>query len=179
MKELEQHLNPTPLRSRLAVFDALPRRPRRRVPEDLPKSQMTSLMIRNVPVTLTQREALHLFLDAFTKEAIDFFYLPTDISKKERLGLGFCFVNFVSAEAAAEFRRAFTGRPLLAGGFPLAISTAAVQGLAQNIENVRLNPTVRRIKNPEYLPLTKNPQGRFVAVSCLPTLPSSPIVADL
>lgn len=177
VKELQNlnTTNPTPLRVR-QVEPLTRRSARRRVPVDFPKSQVTSLMVRNVPVTLTQREALSLFMDSFGKaELIDFFYLPTDISKKQRLGLGFCFVNFATAEASAEFRRVFAGRPLLAGGFPLAISTAAVQGLANNIENVRLNPTVRRIKNPDYLPLTKNEHGRFIAVSLLPC---SPIIGD-
>jgi hypothetical protein len=130
-------------------------------------------MIRNIPVNLTQREVLDLIHDKFHKCLLNFFYMPSDISKRSAAGLGFCFINFVSNTAAYEFRRAFSGRSLLPGGFPLAISTASVQGLADNIENVRLNPTITKLKNPNLMPLAKDHNGYFKPVNML-DLPPSP-----
>ncbi|CAK0832549.1 unnamed protein product [Prorocentrum cordatum] len=84
----------------------------------------------------------------------DFCYLPRDFASGKNMG--HAFLNLVSSEAAAEFQRAWHGRPTCAGrpvGAPgVEISVASVQGLAANIARSE-NPRMRRVRNPEYRPL--------------------------
>ena len=128
------------------------------------KSQKcTTLMVRNVPFSFSQKQLLQVFLGEMTDGSIDFFYLPTDISSKRNLG--YAFVNFSSVAAADQFKRSFVGRVLSMGSSGLSITSATVQGLDDNIANVLSNPTVRRIKNPLYMPIFLSKSGEFVNVA--------------
>ena len=127
-------------------------------------ANITTLMIRNVPSSFTQKQLLTVFLSDIADGSIDFFYLPTDISSKRNLG--YAFVNFRSAIIADQFKHVFVGRLLCAGYPGLSITSATVQGLDANIANVLSNPTVRRIKNPLYMPIFLSMEtGQFVHVS--------------
>ena len=124
---------------------------------------VTTLMIRNVPTSISQRQLLSVFTAEMADGSIDFFYLPTDISSKRNLG--YAFVNFSSAAFADQFRNVFLGRVLSRGTPGLSITSATVQGLEANISNVLSNPTVRRIKNPLYMPIfLSNENGQFLHV---------------
>ena len=126
-------------------------------------ANVTTLMIRNVPTSLSQRQLLSIFTGEMANGSVDFFYLPTDISSKRNLG--YAFVNFSSATFAEQFKNVFLGRVLSRGTPGLSITSATVQGLEANIANVLSNPTVRRIKNPLYMPIfLSNEDGQFVHV---------------
>jgi len=122
-------------------------------------ANVTTLMVRNVPTTFTQKQLLTLLLSDMAEGTIDFFYLPTDISSKRNLG--YAFVNFSSASAAEQFKLVFVGRLFVAGYPGLTVTPATVQGLEANISNVLSNPTVRRIKNPLYMPVFRSADGQF------------------
>lgn len=99
--------------------------------ESSPKSDATTLMIRNLPTTLTQHE-LRLALDNVGMSKLyDFCYLPRDFNCPENKG--YAFVNFVSPEIAQLFRKSFHRHGFLAGQ-QTVISDAVVQGLHANLK---------------------------------------------
>lgn len=81
----------------------------------------------------------------------DFCYMPQDFHA--RVNHGHAFVNLTSAEAAAEFRRAWQQKrefSTAAGHLqsPINISTAKVQGLAANMSS----PRMKRVRNSTFRP---------------------------
>jgi hypothetical protein len=71
----------------------------------LPEDQWTSLMIRNIPCRYTTSELLdEIIMLGFH---IDFLYLPP--ARRSVGNLGYAFVNFVTAEHAAQFFQLFQG----------------------------------------------------------------------
>ena len=122
-----------------------------------------TLQVRNVPSWLSQRQLLACFLNGVVPEShVTFFYAPTDISS--RRNLGYAFVSFTCACSASSFRSEFSGKFMCGSPDGLTIIPATIQGLEDNMRNVLSNPTVRRIKNPLYMPLYRSPGGRFLSV---------------
>jgi hypothetical protein len=126
--------------------------------------QRTTLMIRNIPKRMTQRQLLAEIDLAGYLACVDFVYLPTDISQGR--SHGFAFVNFELPEQAAAFKAVFHKKHFLSvgasspsshfsSGSGLSVSYADIQGLEANLLNVRKNASINRIKNPEYLPLVR------------------------
>jgi hypothetical protein len=114
--------------------------------------QVTTLMLRNLSAMLSQRELLREIQTSGFGSQCDFCYMPRNFKTGENRG--HAFVNFVSTEAAAEFRDAWRARRLSGShqGRPgISISNAALQGLAANIAKWD-NPRMRRVRNPDFQP---------------------------
>jgi len=70
---------------------------------------ITTLMVRNVPNRYTQQDLLDEINRLGFQGKYDFLYLPLDV--RNRCNVGYAFVNFRSAETAAQFVKAFDKRP--------------------------------------------------------------------
>jgi len=86
---------------------------------------------------------------------VDFLYMPIDLRFQH--GVGYCFVNLTSAEAAQRFRERFhhASSKLINSGKVFEVSTGKVQGLAANIEAYR-NSAVMTMKSKFHPVLLKN-----------------------
>ncbi|CAN1175460.1 Protein MEI2-like 6 [Linum perenne] len=122
---------------------------------------ITSLMIRHIPNHF-QRYNMLRYLDGHCAaensyagaggviSEYDFFYLPIDF--RTGLNLGYAFVNFTTAAAAARFRRAFDNYnwKVRDSGKICQVTAAAIQGrdsLVENFSNSRF-----RCHRDSYLP---------------------------
>ena len=129
---------------------------------------MTTVMVRNVPRKCTQRMLLNDIVMEGYGEAIDFVYLPTDISTGKNLG--YAFVNFTHPYYAETFRKSFHKKHLSSmrgSRTGLSVSFAVIQGLEANVSNVLRNASVHRIRNPEYLPLVRDSTRGGQLVPCV------------
>jgi hypothetical protein len=142
---------------------------------------MTTVMVRNVPRKCTQRMLLNDIILEGYGEAIDFVYLPTDISTGKNLG--YSFVNFTHPYYAETFRKSFHKKHLSSmrgSRTGLSVSYAVIQGLEANISNVLKNASVHRIRNPEYLPLVRdNTRGGQLVPCVLKTANHSPTIGPM
>ncbi|CAK0855941.1 unnamed protein product, partial [Prorocentrum cordatum] len=109
---------------------------------------VTSLMLRNLPCRLTQRQLLAEVHRTGFAGRCDFCYMPRDFASGENQG--HAFLNFTSTAAAVEFNRAWSQRPLCAGQRTgpagIDISVAAVQGLAANAAKWDI-PRMKRVRS--------------------------------
>lgn len=111
----------------------------------------TTVMIRNIPNKYNQQTMLGMLEEAGFNGTFDFFYLPIDF--RNRCGLGYAFVNFLSPGAAANVYRHFHGRRWdeFNSKKVCEITYARVQGrdaLVQHFKSAKF-PS----EDPEYQPL--------------------------
>jgi len=128
---------------------------------------VTTLMIRNLPYSLTQQELLQAVDDGGYSGQCDFLYLPHKF--KEHKNLGFAFVNFKDAEVASKFSAEWHHTYRFKMGSmhkPLNISAAAVQGRAAN-EKAANSHKMGRVKNNFFRPVMVESLFAAVAVSCV------------
>jgi len=114
---------------------------------------VTTLMIRNLPYSLTQQELLQAVDDGGYSGQCDFLYLPHKF--KEHKNLGFAFVNFKDAEVASKFSAEWHHTYRFKMGSmhkPLNISAAAVQGRIAN-ERAANSHKMGRVKNFFFRPV--------------------------
>jgi len=112
--------------------------------------QATTLMIRNIPVRYTQ--------DMLLKEwpnddgSYNFLYLPICIKRK--CNASYCFLNFVTPQAALAFATVWHHKRLMcySSRKPLDISLADLQGLDANLSSCMRNKT-SRIRNSHFQPV--------------------------
>lgn len=116
---------------------------------------ITTLMLRNLPHSLTQAELLEEVDKNGYDGLYDFCYLPHKFAKHKNLG--FAFLNFISTEDAAKFRREWHLSRRF--GTALNVSAAAVQGREQN-EKKAASQKMSRVRNPNYRPTVFTSQGR-------------------
>lgn len=105
-------------------------------------SGVTTLMLRNIPVTFN-REALLADFDARgLRGKYDFFYLPIDFQTGNNLG--YAFVNFVSPVFAEQFRTVYQGLALAGERSKkiCAVAPATTQGRLANVEYYRNSPVM-------------------------------------
>lgn len=126
-----------------------------RIPEER-TTQTATVMIRNLPRTMTQRELI-TFLSQHFHDRFDFCYAPCDFQTAS--GKGYAFVNFRSAPDASEFQLYACGLAKIGnhavqavGG--LSIAPAVVQGLEANLKQLK-SVKMSRIKNAALLPFIK------------------------
>merc|ERR1740117_2721869 len=116
---------------------------------------VTTVMIRQVPRTFTQKQLLEEASARGFGHALDFAYLPFDLRKGARR-CGYGFLNFVAPEYAVAFRDAFDGtfvdRLSREKGRPLRVHPAEVQGYEANYEHFA-NTRVGQRNDPEFGPL--------------------------
>jgi len=112
--------------------------------------QATTLMVRNIPVRYTQ--------DMLLKEwpnddgSYNFLYLPICIKRK--CNASYCFINFVTPQAALAFATLWHHKRLMcfSSRKPLDISLADLQGLDANLSSCMRNKT-SRIRNSHFQPV--------------------------
>jgi hypothetical protein len=115
------------------------------------KDEVTTLMIRNLPYTLSLEELL-MALDATGfKDMCDYCYLPHNFLR--HTNQGFAFVNFISVEATRAFMVQWQGSNIFRTvnmRKTLNISAAAVQGREDNFKAAIKN--MGRVKNASFRP---------------------------
>jgi len=115
----------------------------------------TTVMIRNIPAKFNQSTFLDFLAQSFDSQKINFYYLPVDF--RTRKSLGYCFINFDSAEDRDWFHDFFAGRKVLESSpKQLAIIQAKVQGFEKNY-NLFKASSVMTVAPPEYRPMVKCP----------------------
>lgn len=94
-----------------------------------PAREITTLMMRGIPCSLTQEALLALIDDVGLKDKYNFFYLPRD--GKRSSNLGYAFINFVDQQSAELCTAAFTGVRLAPARSKktCAVTPADIQGL--------------------------------------------------
>lgn len=121
--------------------------------KEIENAVITTLMIRNLPYSLTQQEMLQALDESGYGGLYDFVYLPHKF--KERKNLGFAFVNFVNAEVGKKFSTEWHHTYRFKLGFvrkPLNISAAATQGRKAN-ERAAKSQKMSRVKNNFFRPV--------------------------
>lgn len=113
--------------------------------------EVTTLQIRNLPRKLSQKELVDAIHASGFEGRMDFCYVPRDFSSVENHG--HAFANFVSPEAAAEFKVTWHRQKRLTSQHQQAIniSVATLQGLDANLKKWD-NPRMKRVRNPVYWP---------------------------
>lgn len=123
----------------------------------MPESEMTTVMIRNIPNKYTQRMVLQVLRHHGFGRCFDFIYLPIDFRNRANVGYG--FVNFVKPIYARQFAEMFEGM-MLPGAKSrkvLQIGFAKTQGLEANIDQLRQSAVMTAHVAPEFKPLMFNP----------------------
>lgn len=73
----------------------------------IPKEQLTTVMMRNLPLNYTRTMLLALLDAEGFHRRYDFVYLPIDFNSQA--GLGYAFVNLISEDDAQHFCKCFSG----------------------------------------------------------------------
>lgn len=135
---------PSPAATAGAASPSVPAAARRGV-------EITTMMLRNLPANLTQRElARELDRDGLAGQ-YDFLYLPSSFAS--RTGRGYAFVNFLSTTTALAFSTMWDRSLRWAEApLPLVVVPAEVQGLDQNLARWA-GTRLSRIRNPDLRPL--------------------------
>merc|ERR1719318_1434859 len=121
--------------------------------EDVPEEERTTVMLRNLPNKYTQEHILNLLHEYEYGEHYDFFYMPIDFRSKSNMG--YCFINFVNPEEAAEFKKLFAGFSdwKLNSVKKCEVSwSQPFQGLAAHVDRYRNSPVMHDTVPPEYQP---------------------------
>ncbi|CAK0880705.1 unnamed protein product [Prorocentrum cordatum] len=113
---------------------------------------ITTLMVRNIPMAVTQRSLLDLIDRSGFANRYDFAYLPTDFDAGTTKG--HAFVNFVTPGDAWEFSEMWNGARLTGAGPVAAVLEVGASQLQGYRENARRWSTsrLRRTKNHELHP---------------------------
>jgi len=100
-------------------------------------SDVTTLMIRNIPNKCTQQMLIKELDSLGFKGEYDFVYLPMDTFT--RLNVGYGFVNFVTVGAASECTRKLSAHCFehAPQGKCVSVSPAHMQGLESNVQHYR------------------------------------------
>lgn len=113
---------------------------------------ITTLVIRNLPRSLTQQELVQAMEESGYAGTWDFCYLPYKF--QVRRNFGFAFVNFASADLAQKFMQGWhQTRPFTFGRVrkPVNVAAAAVQGREANEQ--KAHSLMGQVKNPAYQPV--------------------------
>jgi len=113
-----------------------PREGKKRRDAPPPLSNEITLMVRNIPNKYTPEGLLQTFAEY--RDAITFYYLPTDF--KNRCNLGYAFVNFCDQHVAARFADQLQDQKLPhfeKSEKVLLVQPARVQGFAANVKRFR------------------------------------------
>jgi len=126
----------TPYLLDLGKREREPREGKKRRDAPPPLQNEITLMVRNIPNKYTPEGLLQTFGEY--REAITFYYLPTDF--KNRCNLGYAFVNFCDQQVAARFADQLQNQKLPhfeKSEKVLLVQPARVQGFAANVKRFR------------------------------------------
>jgi len=136
-----------------------------------PWTDVTTVMMRNLPNKYTQAMLLEELSDAGFQRLVDFdfFYLPMDHSNAANLG--YCFINFCKTPTANTFAAAFQGKKMKRFNSNKTVVTmpASIQGFDRNY--VYYSSTrVAQAEDPAYRPIfcRRVPTGPVVAPIAVP-----------
>ncbi|CAE8637238.1 unnamed protein product [Polarella glacialis] len=112
---------------------------------------ITTLMLRNIPVTFGRDQALAEFAARGFGSAYDFFYLPIDFQTGNNLG--YAFINFAKVADADHFRTTYQGLALAADRSKkvCAVANATTQSKMSNVDYYRNSPVMNMEE--QYHPL--------------------------
>merc|ERR1712113_1234839 len=136
-------------------------------------SHMTTVIVRNIPVEYTRQMFLDMLDNAGFAGRYDFVYMPRDFQRS--FGLGYVFVNFVSAEDAWQAFEHFQGfraweipsQKICEVGW-----SSRHQGLQDQIKRYRNSPLMHESVPDEYKPVLFQKGVRIEFPS--PTIPLKP-----
>lgn len=97
---------------------------------------VTSLIVRGLPRSMTQPTFLHLLNQQFAK-SFDFVFLPHRKKHGSLVSVGFGFVNFLHPRHAQAFKKVFEGKRLDGESRPLSVDAAALQGYEEHFHYYR------------------------------------------
>lgn len=126
--------------------------------------EVTTMMIRNLPRSLTQSTLITALDNCGFKGLYDFCYLPCSFDSCQNKG--FAFVNFTSPSAAGMLVGRWHSKKPFAGADgvrpPLSLCPALVQGLEANLKKWN-QPRCKRIRNPNLRPYVVDAQEERAA----------------
>jgi hypothetical protein len=122
------------------------------------KTQITTLMVKNIPEKYTQRMLMDVFNHFGFDRCYDYIYLPVDFNRK--VNIGYCFINLINAELCNEFRNFFKNFHLMIDPITdewstklLQIVDAKVQGREANLRVMRRSAVMAKLYPPEHQPI--------------------------
>ncbi|CAJ1383875.1 unnamed protein product [Effrenium voratum] len=104
-----------------------------------PEETRTSMMIKNLPSTLSGQALKDLIDNEGFNASYDFLYLPMKFISKQPFG--YAFVNLISADLARDFWVHFDGFHLHGSTLAMSWSTD-IQGIDQHIARYRNSPVM-------------------------------------
>jgi len=137
--------------------------PAKRLAQALEAEGVTTLMLRNIPITASQATLLEELNRCGFGGLFDFCYLPCEFGTRENKG--YAFINLVSTDVLEKFVLVWHGcrrLGVLPTGHALNVSAAAVQGLEKNIK--KWGARIGRVRNSELRPYIALQDGS----QCLP-----------
>eukprot|EP00441_Pelagodinium_beii_P027812 CAMPEP_0197654562 /NCGR_PEP_ID=MMETSP1338-20131121/38922_1 /TAXON_ID=43686 ORGANISM="Pelagodinium beii, Strain RCC1491" /NCGR_SAMPLE_ID=MMETSP1338 /ASSEMBLY_ACC=CAM_ASM_000754 /LENGTH=809 /DNA_ID=CAMNT_0043230025 /DNA_START=253 /DNA_END=2680 /DNA_ORIENTATION=- len=130
---------------------------------------VTTLLISNIPIYLTQGALLSMFEDLTStmRGKFDFFYCPWN--SKAGHNLGFAVINFEECAYAAKFQQKWSGKELCRGGGAnksLRVIKAVLQGLEANVAYFRKVEFGEHCRDLRFRPLYRdsNSSGPLLAL---------------
>ncbi|CAE8693585.1 unnamed protein product, partial [Polarella glacialis] len=117
-------------------------------------SEMTTVMMRNIPSDYTGLMLLKLLDKNGFNGSYDLVYLPMDYNNC--VGFGYAFINFVSSQAASGFRQAFEGFTdwgLASDKVCEVCWSSVLQGLEAHIERYHNSPVMHEAVPDAFKPL--------------------------
>lgn len=128
--------------------------------------EVTTLIISNLPLYLTQGALLSFFQDLTTnmRGKFDFFYSPWD--HKAGHNFGYAIINFTDEEQAGRFQHQWTNKDLFGSGRgpkpqpPLKVAKASLQGLQKNIDYFS-KAGIGRCPDVRFCPLYRDAEGNM------------------
>ncbi|CAK0870255.1 unnamed protein product [Prorocentrum cordatum] len=115
----------------------------------------TTLMIRNIPMSVAQSDLLDLIDKTGFENRYDYAYMPTIFDSGTTRGIA--FVNFATSSDAREFSILWNGSRLagVAGagtnGAVIEVTVSETQGYSENARKWKAS-RLRRIRNPKFHP---------------------------
>eukprot|EP00930_Biecheleria_cincta_P058444 TRINITY_DN44276_c0_g1_i1.p1 TRINITY_DN44276_c0_g1~~TRINITY_DN44276_c0_g1_i1.p1 ORF type:complete len:432 (-),score=68.65 TRINITY_DN44276_c0_g1_i1:64-1359(-) len=114
----------------------------------------TTVMMRNIPSEFSGEALINLLNAHGFKSSYDLVYLPMDYQRK--VGFGYSFINFISAEAADHFRQTFQNFRDWGVESDKVCEVCwgnALQGIDAHIERYRNSPVMHEIVPDAFKPM--------------------------
>mmetsp|Transcript_6348 Transcript_6348/g.13865 ORF Transcript_6348/g.13865 Transcript_6348/m.13865 type:complete len:370 (-) Transcript_6348:32-1141(-) len=120
--------------------------------EDVLQTSFTTVMIKNLPESLTQKDLMQALDAAGYAKQYNFCYVP--VAFTSGLCRGYAFINFRHHAAASAIIEHWNGNTQFCGAYhwkPLSVAVAHMQGVQALLDQPSMRK-VLRIRNPEFRP---------------------------